>query len=123
MGMSRQCLWQNNRATLQGHMVFYNKKNIQIFKAKVLKNRLAFTMFWELVNQLQPSRLDVWDKAKPVNQNTHLYGRHALRTYAAHGASTQHNNKRVVMLGALMASTGKSEIIASAFTIASIYFL
>jgi hypothetical protein len=27
MGMSRQCLWQNDRATLEGMSIFYNKKN------------------------------------------------------------------------------------------------
>ncbi len=55
MGMSKQCMWQNNCATLLGKTIFYNKKNVQILKNKVTKNRLAFTMFWELIiSQLQP---------------------------------------------------------------------
>jgi hypothetical protein len=47
----------------------------------------------------------------------HQYCRGALYAYAAH-ASTQHNNERLVKLGALMASTGKGEIMASVFAIA-----
>ena len=60
--------------------------------------------------------------AKPSNQNTHQYHRDALYAYAAH-ASTQHNNERLVKLGALMASTGKGEIMASVFVIASNDFM
>jgi hypothetical protein len=46
----------------------------------------------------------------------------ALQAYAAH-ASTQHNNERLVKHGALMALTGKSEIMASIFAIASNNFM
>ncbi len=74
------------------------------------------------MNEIAARGLDIWDRAKPANQNTHLYRRQALRAYAAH-ASTQHNNERLVKLGALMASTGKSEIMASVFAIASNDFM
>jgi hypothetical protein len=70
------------------------------------------------MNEVAARGLDIWDTAKPANQNTHLYRREALCAYAAH-ASTQHNNERLVKLGALMASTGKSQIMASVFAIAS----
>jgi hypothetical protein len=60
--------------------------------------------------------------ARPSHQNTHQYRRDALYAYAAH-ASTQHNNKRLVRLGALMALTGKGEIMASVFAIASNDFM
>jgi hypothetical protein len=46
----------------------------------------------------------------------------AIPTLYAH-ASTQHNNERLVKLGALMSSTGKSEIMASIFAIASNEFI
>ncbi len=74
------------------------------------------------VSEIAERGLDIWDTTRPANQNTHLYRRQALRAYAAH-ASTQHNNKRLVKLGALMASTGKSEIMASVFAIASNDFM
>jgi hypothetical protein len=69
------------------------------------------------INKIAVRGLDIWDMTKPTNQNTHMYCRHALSAYAAH-TSTQHNNERLVNLGALMASTGKSEIMASVFAIA-----
>jgi hypothetical protein len=43
-------------------------------------------------------------------------------SFAAH-ASTQHNNERLVKPGALMSSTGKSEIMASIFAMASNDFI
>jgi hypothetical protein len=42
MGMSRQCLWQNNRVTLQSQTVFYNKKKVQILKTKVIRKPIKF---------------------------------------------------------------------------------
>jgi hypothetical protein len=60
--------------------------------------------------------------ARPSNQNTHQYRRDALYAYAAY-ASTQHNNERLVKLGALMASTDKGEIMASVFAITSNDFM
>jgi hypothetical protein len=74
------------------------------------------------IEQIAVQGLDIWDVAKPTNQNTALLQTHALRSFAAH-ASTQHNNERLVKLGALMASTGKSEIMASIFAIASNDFM
>jgi hypothetical protein len=73
-------------------------------------------------NQIAVQGLDIWDVAKPTNQNTHLLCQHTLHSYAAH-TSTQHNNERLVKLGALMALTGKSEIMASIFAIASNDFM
>jgi hypothetical protein len=60
--------------------------------------------------------------AKLSNQNNCQYHRDALYAYAAH-ASTQHNNERLVKLSALMASTGKGEIMVSVFAIASNDFM
>jgi hypothetical protein len=40
MGMSRQCVWQNNQANLQGRTVFHNKKKIRI--SKVTKKQIRF---------------------------------------------------------------------------------
>jgi hypothetical protein len=69
------------------------------------------------INQIAVQGLDTWNVAKSANQNTHLLCRHALCAYAAH-AST-HSTERLVKLGALMVSTGKSEIMASIFVIVS----
>jgi hypothetical protein len=70
------------------------------------------------MNEITARGLDIWNTAKPANRNTRLYRREALCAYAAH-TSTQYNNEGLVKLGALMASTGKSEIMASVFAIAS----
>jgi hypothetical protein len=49
--------------------------------------------------------------------NAHLFQKQALQAYAVH-ASTQYSNERLVKLDAqIMASTGKSEIMASVFAI------
>jgi hypothetical protein len=66
--------------------------------------------------------LDIWDESNTTNKNSHLLRIQALHSFAAH-ASTQHNNKRLVKLGALMLSTGKSETMASNFVIASNDFM
>jgi hypothetical protein len=42
MGMSKQCLWQNNCAILQGMMILYNKKHLLISKTKVTKKAISF---------------------------------------------------------------------------------
>jgi hypothetical protein len=54
--------------------------------------------------------------------NACLFRKRALAEHAAQ-ALTQHNNERLVKLGAQMASTGKSEIMASVFAIASNDFM
>jgi hypothetical protein len=41
-GISTQCVWQNNYATLQVPTIFYNKKNIRISKTKVKKKAFSF---------------------------------------------------------------------------------
>jgi hypothetical protein len=75
------------------------------------------------MNEIAARGLDIWDTAKPANRNTHLYHMEALCAYAAH-ASTQHNNERLVKLGALMlALTIKSEIMSSVFAIVSNDFM
>jgi hypothetical protein len=67
--------------------------------------------------------LDIWDETRSsTNENAYLLRSRALRSFAAH-ASTQHNNERLVKLGALMSSAGKSEIMASIFAIASNDFI
>jgi hypothetical protein len=42
MGMSKQCLWQNNCAILQGMRILYNKKHLLISKTKVTKKAISF---------------------------------------------------------------------------------
>jgi hypothetical protein len=42
MGMSKQCLWQNNCAILQGMTILYNKKHLLILKTKVTKKAISF---------------------------------------------------------------------------------
>jgi hypothetical protein len=116
---------------------FSNQHNREINCEKFsqfLKNEIPLTVLAQLrtdpcillnqnaMNEIAEGGLDIWDAAKPANKNTHLYRRQALRAFAAH-ASTQHNNERLVKLGALMASTGKSEIMASVFAIASNDFM
>jgi hypothetical protein len=65
--------------------------------------------------------IDAWDRASE-NQAAHLTRQEALVEHAAH-CSTQHNNERPVKLGALMASTGKTKILAGVFAIASNNFM
>jgi hypothetical protein len=45
MGMSKQCQWQKNCATLQGMTVLYNKKHLLISKTKVIKKAISFYYF------------------------------------------------------------------------------
>jgi hypothetical protein len=66
--------------------------------------------------------LDIWDETNATNENAHLLRSQALQFFAAH-ASTQHNNGRLVKLVALMSSTGKIEIMASIFAMASNDFI
>jgi hypothetical protein len=40
MGMSRQCLWQNSLATLQGMTIFYSKKNVSEYQRTKLETKL-----------------------------------------------------------------------------------
>jgi hypothetical protein len=99
-----------------------------------LRNKIPLTVLAQLrtdpcivlnqnaMNKISAQGLEIWDTAKPANRNTCLYRREALCAYAAH-ASTQHNNERLFKLSALMASTGKSEIMASVFAIASNDFI
>jgi hypothetical protein len=42
MGMSKQCAWQNNHATLQGISIFYNKKKVLISKDKAKNKHTSF---------------------------------------------------------------------------------
>jgi hypothetical protein len=42
MGMSKQRLWQNNCAILQGMTILYNKKHPLISKTKVTKQAISF---------------------------------------------------------------------------------
>jgi hypothetical protein len=39
MGMSTQCAWLNDRATLKGRTIFYNKKKIRISNSKVTNTK------------------------------------------------------------------------------------
>jgi hypothetical protein len=87
-----------------------------------LRTDPAIILNQNAINQIAVQGLDIWDVEKPTNQNTHLLCQHALHAYAAH-ASTQHNNEQLVKHGALMALTGKSEIMASIFAIVSNDFM
>jgi hypothetical protein len=78
-----------------------------------LRTNPAVQFHREAIDQIAVG-LDIWDETNATNENAHLLRSQALRSVAAH-ASTQHNNKRLVKLGALMSSTGKSEIMASNF--------
>jgi hypothetical protein len=73
------------------------------------------------IELLATQTIDIWDRASD-NQTAHLIRKKALLEHAAH-CSTQHNNERLVKLGALMASTGKSEIMAGVFAVASNDFM
>jgi hypothetical protein len=73
------------------------------------------------IELLATQTIDIWDRASD-NQTAHLVRQEALLEHAAH-CSTQHNNERLVKLGALMASTGKSEIMAGVFAVASNDFM
>jgi hypothetical protein len=67
----------------------------------------AVTFQQDAIDKLAVSGLNVWDRSPGNNANAHLYRKRALEEYAVQ-ASTQHNNERLVKLGAQMASTGKS---------------
>jgi uncharacterized protein YciI len=73
------------------------------------------------IELLATQTIDIRDCASD-NQTAHLVRQEALLEHAAH-CLTQHNNERLVMLGALMASTGKTEIMAGVFAIASNDFM
>jgi hypothetical protein len=73
------------------------------------------------INQIAVG-LDIWDEGITTNKNAHLVCSQALCSSAAN-ASTQHNNKRLAEMDALMSSTGKSAIMASIFAIASNDFM
>jgi hypothetical protein len=75
----------------------------------------------DAIELLATERIDIWDQESD-NQSAHLVRKEALLEHAAH-CSTQHNNERLVKLGALMASTGKSEIMAGVFAVASNDFM
>jgi hypothetical protein len=66
--------------------------------------------------------LDIWDDTCTTDKDARLLRSSALQSFAAH-ASTQHNNERLVKLGALMLSAGKGEIMVSIFAIASNDFI
>jgi hypothetical protein len=41
-GLSAQCFWQNNHATIQGTTIFYNKKTVRTYKSKTTKKSISF---------------------------------------------------------------------------------
>jgi hypothetical protein len=84
-----------------------------------LRTNPAMTLQQEAIDKLSlSSGLNIWDRSN-TNPNAHLFQKRALEEYAAH-VSTQPNNERLVKLGA---STGKSEIGASVFAMASNDFM
>jgi hypothetical protein len=66
-----------------------------------LRSDPAVTFQQDAINELATSGLNIWDKTN-ANPQAHLYRKRALQEYAAQ-ASTQHNNERLVKLGAQMA--------------------
>jgi hypothetical protein len=67
------------------------------------------------IELLATQTTEIWDCASD-NQTAYLVRQEALLEHATH-CSTQHNNERLVKLGTLMASTGKSEIMAGVFAV------
>jgi hypothetical protein len=86
-----------------------------------LRSDPAVAFQQDAIDEIAVSGLNIWDRTTP-NALAHLFRQRALQEYAAQ-ASTQHNNERLVKLGAQMASTGKGEIMASIFAIASNDFM
>jgi hypothetical protein len=87
-----------------------------------LRTNPAVQLNREAIDQIAVG-LDIWDETRSsTNEHAYLLRSQALCSFAAH-ASTQHNNERLVKLGALIASTGKSEILASIFAITSNDFI
>jgi hypothetical protein len=75
----------------------------------------------DAIKWLVTNSIDIWDQEQ-TNEKEHLIWKEALLEHTAH-SSTQHNNQRLVKLGALMASTGKSKIVAGVFAVASNNFM
>ena len=56
-GISAQCLWQNNHASIQGLCtIYYNKKSVQVSKSIATKKTISFYYVWELESHLRPSQ-------------------------------------------------------------------
>jgi hypothetical protein len=70
---------------------------------------------------LATQAIDILDRVSD-NQTAHLVRQEALLEHLSH-CWTQHNNKRLVKLGALMALTGKSEIMGGVFAVTSNDFM
>jgi hypothetical protein len=76
-----------------------------------LRSDPAVAFQQDAIDKIAVSGLNIWDRTTP-KALAHLFCQRALQEYAAQ-VSTQHNNERVVKLGAQIASTGKGEIMAS----------
>jgi hypothetical protein len=99
----------------------FMKKEVPLTVLEQLRSDPAVVFQQDAIDEIAVSGLNVWDRTNS-NRSSHLFRKRALQQYAAQ-ASTQHNNERLVKLGAQMASTGKSEIMASVFAIASNDFM
>jgi hypothetical protein len=110
----------NQEINCEKFMLFL-KSEISLTTLEQLRIDPAVHRHREAIDQIAIG-LDIWDATNTTNENAHLLRKGALQEYAAH-ASTQHNNERLVKLGALMSSTGKGEIMASIFAIASNDFM
>ena len=92
---------------LHGRMIdcdkFYKfvKDEVPLTVLEQLRSDPAVTFQQDAIDAIGVSGLDIWDTSNPI-QNAHLFRKRALAEYAAQ-ASTQHNNERLVKLGAQMA--------------------
>jgi hypothetical protein len=53
-GMTAQCMWQNNRAILQGATILYNKKNVRTSKSKATNKVITFYYVMSAGNNQPP---------------------------------------------------------------------
>jgi hypothetical protein len=84
-GLSKQCVWQNNHAILQGTTKFsLTRRKSKSPRPKQPKKRLASTMLYQLVSQLPPFQA--------TKASTNLYG--TTQIGATVHSSGQHHKPR-----------------------------
>ena len=93
------------------------KKHLSANDLQTIRSHPAITYHSGPIARIARGDIDIWTSPE---QNGLRY--HALKAFGAH-SSTQHNNERLVKLGALMASTGKEECKVLAYAIASNDFM
>jgi hypothetical protein len=80
-GLSAQCMWQNNHATLQGATIFYNKNYVRTTKTKATANKPI--RFYYVLSAGKPAPTvpsdqgiyqSLWDDLDKSNRRSHLKG-------------------------------------------------